>query len=78
MTNWRKRVLVGEAFELFDTEGFEASRDAVIAILERELPEAPPPILGRLKRAKTERGFNSAWDTLYDWADVNLVWLQTW
>ena len=78
MTNWRKQVQLGDEFELFDSEGFEAARDAAVTKLRAELPEAPGHIIGQMAKSKTERGLNAALDKLYDWADVNLVWVQTW
>ena len=34
-------------------------------------------IIKRLSKSKTLRSFNSGWRILYDWADVNLVWIGT-
>jgi len=77
MTNWRKQIDLADAWRLYDTKGFMASRDAAVVVLEKELPELPTNIIGRLKRARTERGFNNALDEMWDWADANRVWIQT-
>lgn len=81
MTNWRKQVDLGDIFAEYENVGFEKTRDATVAALREArltaVAEGAAPIITRMERTKTEKGFNSALDRLWDWADANRVWIQT-
>ena len=84
MANWQKHVSIAEATDRYESDvarygegkGVELTKERLLKVLAKELPELPGTVTGAFKRAKTERGLNSALDKLWDWADVNLVWVQ--
>lgn len=84
MARWRKQVDLTKATDKYDSDlsrygeakAVELTRDRILKLIDKELKEVPGSVKGAFKRAKTERGLNSALDKLYDWADISLVWVQ--
>lgn len=81
---WRKTVDVKDIWTNFSTMPFEEARDEVVRRVEEsgwpgntlDADTLDNAIQG-LKTAQGTPEFNAWWDVLYDIADVDRVWIET-
>lgn len=82
MAVWDYKLDLSDVFEDFETVGFEDSRDEVVRrIKTSEFYDADDGelvyLVGQLEDADDPDEFNYDWASMYDWADANRVWLNT-
>ena len=84
MANWQKKINI-ESFIRLNDDDSDASAKKIAGmiadVLSKEYPSAHSDqsalyvIIQKLRKAKTQARVNKILEELYDWADVNLVWL---
>jgi len=85
MANWKKQLPVNRIItdnDKDDNKSAQKIAGMIADLLNKEYPNAHSDqsalygIIQRFRRAKTQASVNKAIELLYDWADVNLVWLD--
>jgi len=91
MANWKMKIDVSPAFSMYEeNENFEEFKEELLNILDNEdvYNEIEEKIgdeeayqysvlVDDLKPTEDEDEFDYTWNDLYDWADENLVWINT-
>jgi hypothetical protein len=84
LTDWRHHIWLGDVFH-DDSLSFEERRDAIVARLREDTwiadHDSPPfkarQAIGKMSDAEESDAFDAAWDLMYDWADQNKCWIDT-
>ena len=93
MANWKIKIDVSEFFHKYDDvkynpEHFKEIKKGIITILRKHNKEIKDKygnisfevyknIVDNISKCRTLKSFNQKWDMLYNWADMNLVWIST-
>ena len=77
MTIWRQKIYLGDLFN--NNLPFEERRDRIVERMkEVDGNKYLDVILEDLANSGSSEEFDSLWDEVYDWADINKVWIDTW
>ena len=86
MTQWRHTIKLGDVFTGFDKhdpEAFIGARDTITKrIREAKFWDTEDfelvGVVEALEQSEDLSEFHDYWSQFYDWADFNLVWVETW
>lgn len=80
MANWRHRLEINSLFNngvpdpIDEPEEFATLREKVAAELERSRL-FPAPYVTTLRKVGSTKGFETALNSIYNYADANLIWM---
>lgn len=89
MANWKLHIDISNIWDKYPDEiDFEEFKSSIISELNTYIDQINEifgedeaieyeNIVNDLNDTEDEDEFNYAWQNLYDWADANLVWIET-
>lgn len=78
---WDRKIYVGDIFHNDDIP-FELKRDSIVkrlrSMVRPRKDEDFVCLIEDLEVTEDEDEFDDVWNDIYDWADENRVWIETW
>ena len=79
MANWKKKIKLRDLLENYDTSADELKEIKRIKPIWVERLNTIPDLkdfIPSLKKVRTQTGFNTWLDSIYDFCDANLIWIE--
>jgi len=79
MANWKKKIQLRDLLQNYDSSADELKEIKRIKPLWVERLNTIPDLKGfipSLKKVRTEAGFNKWLNSIYDFCDANLIWIE--